>query len=266
MELARATYRATMALPEDERFGLTSQMRRAAVSVPSNIAEGAARGSQREYLQFLYTSRGSLAELRTQLILAEQLELIPNQPDDPPAHRQRVRPPRRPHQPPQEDHHQVTSPRSVHPSCSPMRLLLTPHASRLTTWPDGPDSLLLAPDASPRGRRPRRPSLLTPQGPVEPAVPAENAPRFQQPLGKPSRFPTAPTASTTKMSLSTTFGIGTAAWLGYPRSSDAVPFAGSIASSPLTPDSYGANGPVAMTPKPLTPTSSLLTSSRGPAP
>ena len=69
-----------MAMPADERFGLTSQMRRAAVSVPSNIAEGAARGSQREYLQFLYTSRGSLAELRTQLILAEQLELIPNQP------------------------------------------------------------------------------------------------------------------------------------------------------------------------------------------
>ena len=81
MGLARAVYQATGQMPTEERFGLTSQMRRAAVSVPSNIAEGAARGSKREYLQFLYTSRGSLAELRTQLILAEQLELIPKQPE-----------------------------------------------------------------------------------------------------------------------------------------------------------------------------------------
>jgi len=68
-------------MPADERFGLMSQMRRAAVSVPSNIAEGAARGSQREFVQFLFVSRGSLAELQTQLLLAEQLELIPSQPE-----------------------------------------------------------------------------------------------------------------------------------------------------------------------------------------
>jgi len=80
MELAQAVYRATASMPADERFGLTSQMRRAAVSVPSNIAEGAARGTHKEYLQFLYTSRGSLAELRTQLTLAEQLEFIPHEP------------------------------------------------------------------------------------------------------------------------------------------------------------------------------------------
>ena len=81
MSLARAAYRATRQMPTDERFGLTSQMRRAAVSVPSNIAEGAARGSQREFAQFLFVSRGSLAELQTQLLLAEQLELIPRQPE-----------------------------------------------------------------------------------------------------------------------------------------------------------------------------------------
>ena len=80
MSLARAVYRATGQMPTDERFGLTSQMRRAAVSVPSNVAEGAARGSQREFAQFLFVSRGSLAELQTQLLLAEQLELIPSQP------------------------------------------------------------------------------------------------------------------------------------------------------------------------------------------
>lgn len=80
MALARAVYQVTGQMPTDERFGLMSQMRRAAVSVPSNIAEGAARGSQREFLQFLYMSRGSLAEIQTQLTLAEQLELMPAQP------------------------------------------------------------------------------------------------------------------------------------------------------------------------------------------
>ena len=81
MSLARAAYRASAQMPADERFGLISQMRRAAVSVPSNIAEGAARGSQREFVQFLFVSRGSLAELQTQLLLAEQLELTPTQPE-----------------------------------------------------------------------------------------------------------------------------------------------------------------------------------------
>ncbi len=64
-------------MPEDERFGLTNQMRRAAVSIPSNIAEGHARQSRTDYLRFLRTSRGSLAELMTQCQLAWDLHLIP---------------------------------------------------------------------------------------------------------------------------------------------------------------------------------------------
>jgi four helix bundle protein len=62
-ELAIKVYKLTQKFPRDEVFGLTSQMRRAAVSVPANIVEGSARQYQREYLQFLYISMGSLAEL-----------------------------------------------------------------------------------------------------------------------------------------------------------------------------------------------------------
>ena len=76
MELARQVYQITARLPEVERFGLTSQMRRAAISIPSNIAEGYARGMRADYLRFLRTSRGSLAELQTQLLLAEQLGML----------------------------------------------------------------------------------------------------------------------------------------------------------------------------------------------
>jgi four helix bundle protein len=76
MALARQVYRATTSMPESERFGLTSQMRRASVSVPSNIAEGYARQSRTDYLRFLRMARGSLAELETQLILAEDLGYI----------------------------------------------------------------------------------------------------------------------------------------------------------------------------------------------
>lgn len=70
MSLAKAVYELTARFPADERFGLVSQMRRAAVSVPSNIAEGQARHGTREFLLFLSHASGSLAELETQLLLS----------------------------------------------------------------------------------------------------------------------------------------------------------------------------------------------------
>ena len=73
MILVREVYRVTRSFPKDELFGLTSQMRRAAVSVPSNIAEGRGRYSQREFAQFLYRARGSLLELETQILISGDL-------------------------------------------------------------------------------------------------------------------------------------------------------------------------------------------------
>jgi four helix bundle protein len=73
MELAVQVYRLTAMFPKEERYGLTSQMRRAAVSVPSNIAEGKGRSSDKELIQFLCHSRGSLFEIETQLEIGEQL-------------------------------------------------------------------------------------------------------------------------------------------------------------------------------------------------
>ena len=73
MALAKQIYAMTRTFPGDERFGLTAQMRRAVVSVPSNIAEGQARHGRREFVQFLSHAEGSLAELDTQLTLAVEL-------------------------------------------------------------------------------------------------------------------------------------------------------------------------------------------------
>jgi len=69
-------YRATRCLPSDERFGLVAQVRRAAVSIPSNIAEGFNRGHPREYPQFLYVALGSCGELETQIEVAHELGYI----------------------------------------------------------------------------------------------------------------------------------------------------------------------------------------------
>jgi len=66
-------YKLTRSFPEEERYCLVSQMRRAAISVPSNIAEGNGRGHSKEYLHFLYNARGSLMELRTQIDISKRL-------------------------------------------------------------------------------------------------------------------------------------------------------------------------------------------------
>ena len=74
--LSKLVYQVSRTLPETERFGLVVQMRRAAVSVASNIAEGNARQSLRDYIHFLTMARGSLAELETQLIITDQLNML----------------------------------------------------------------------------------------------------------------------------------------------------------------------------------------------
>src|SRR3990170_487224 len=76
MELAEQAYRMTAQLPRNEAFELSAQIRRSAVSVPANIAEGYGRGSRGSYLQFLKTARGSLLELETQVLLAHRVGLL----------------------------------------------------------------------------------------------------------------------------------------------------------------------------------------------
>jgi len=79
MALAKGIYELTRDFPKEETYGLVSQIRRAAVSIPSNLAEGAARNSNKEFIQYLYVSLGSLAELETQLLLSRDLGYAQNE-------------------------------------------------------------------------------------------------------------------------------------------------------------------------------------------
>jgi len=76
MELVTSLYRLTSGFPQQEQYGLSNQIRRSAVSIPSNIAEGAARNSDREFKQYLYIALGSASELETQLLIAEKLGFL----------------------------------------------------------------------------------------------------------------------------------------------------------------------------------------------
>jgi len=76
VDLAKCVYEVSRSFPHEEKYGLTSQIRRAAVSVPSNIAEGQARYGKKEFVRFLYIAKGSLAELDTQCTLALEFGYI----------------------------------------------------------------------------------------------------------------------------------------------------------------------------------------------
>ena len=73
MDLVEEMYKLTSKFPKEELFGLTSQMRRSTIAIPSNIAEGQRRNHLKEYIQFLYIAKGSGAELETQLLIAKRL-------------------------------------------------------------------------------------------------------------------------------------------------------------------------------------------------
>src|SRR5947209_17469942 len=85
IELAKLTYMLAAKFPVEEKFGLVSQMRRATVSIPSFIAEGQARHTTGEFIQFISHAEGSVAELNTQLILAIELGFCSNEPAAPTA-------------------------------------------------------------------------------------------------------------------------------------------------------------------------------------
>lgn len=76
MEVVLAVYQETRSFPKDEMYGLTAQARRAAVSIPSNIAEGKGMHSDADFKRFLYHARGSLMELQTQVLIAQQLQYL----------------------------------------------------------------------------------------------------------------------------------------------------------------------------------------------
>ena len=79
MDLVESVYTLTKLLPSDERFSLTDQMRRAVVSIPSNIAEGHGRQTEKEYKQFLSIAKGSVSEIETQLLICVRLKYLTNQ-------------------------------------------------------------------------------------------------------------------------------------------------------------------------------------------
>jgi len=76
IELVKLVYKLTADFPDSEKFGLVSQMRRCVISIPSNLAEGAARSGKKEFMQFCYIALGSLSELETQIIISKELEFI----------------------------------------------------------------------------------------------------------------------------------------------------------------------------------------------
>jgi four helix bundle protein len=76
VDLVVSIYEITKMFPKEEMYGMTNQLRRAAVSIPSNIAEGAARAGNKEFIQFLYISLGSMSELETQLVIANKISYI----------------------------------------------------------------------------------------------------------------------------------------------------------------------------------------------
>ncbi|MBL7889686.1 MAG: four helix bundle protein [Bacteroidia bacterium] len=79
IELVEAVYKLSNNFPESEKFGLTSQLQRAAISIPTNIAEGAARNTKKEFIQFLYISSGSLSEVDTLITIASNLKYLKNE-------------------------------------------------------------------------------------------------------------------------------------------------------------------------------------------
>ena len=83
LSLVTRIYEITTAFPDKEKFGLVSQMRRAAVSISSNIAEGAARNSRKEFVNFLHIAQGSIAELETQILISRNLEYVDKERVDP---------------------------------------------------------------------------------------------------------------------------------------------------------------------------------------
>ncbi len=78
MAFVTELYKLTRKYPNDEQYGLINQLRRAAVSIPSNIADGCARRNTKEYIQFLYVALGSASEIETQIIISHNLEYVSN--------------------------------------------------------------------------------------------------------------------------------------------------------------------------------------------